>query len=90
MRLNIFIALILPVLTISVWAADTPTAPPPKGTICFSNSIRNTDQIPISCKGLGKFSSIAEIYDRGFRVVSSGVIPEAGIGTVFLIIEERK
>jgi hypothetical protein len=75
---------------ISAVAADAPAGPAPKGTVCFSNALRNTEAVPISCKGLGKFASVAEIYDRGYRVVSTGVITEAGTGTVYLIIEERK
>jgi hypothetical protein len=61
-----------------------------KGTVCFANSLRDTEHIAIFCKGLGKFASVAEIYERGYRVVSSGVLPETAISTVFLIIEERK
>jgi hypothetical protein len=63
---------------------------PLKGTICFAASIREADKSPIACKGLGKFLSVAEIYEHGYRVVSSGVLPETPAGTVFLIIEERK
>lgn len=63
---------------------------PLKGTVCFANLQRDSEQGSISCKGLGKFASVAEIYDRGYRVVSSGVLPSSGPGTAFLIIEERK
>ena len=60
-----------------------------KGTVCFANGIRHTEVVPIFCKGLGHFTSIAEIYEHGYRVVSSGVLNEPG-GTVYLIIEEQK
>jgi hypothetical protein len=90
MKKRIFGAVILAACGVSANASDATTSPPPKGTVCFSNSLRNTEQIAISCKGLGKFNSIAEIYERGYRVVSSGVLPEAGTGTVFFFIEERK
>lgn len=90
MKKRIFGAVILAACGVSANASDAPTSPPPKGTVCFANSLRNTEQIAISCKGLGKFNSIAEIYERGYRVVSSGVLPEAGTGTVFFFIEERK
>jgi hypothetical protein len=63
---------------------------PVKGTVCFAVSIREAERSPIACKGLGKFASVAEIYEHGYRVVSSGVLPETPAGTVFLIIEERK
>lgn len=85
-----FGAVILAACGAAANASDAPTSPPPKGTVCFANSLRNTEQVAISCKGLGKFTSIAEIYERGYRVVSSGVLPEAGTGTVFFFIEERK
>jgi hypothetical protein len=90
MKKTISLAFISLALAKPVLATDAPAGAPPKGTVCFSNAIRNTEQIPISCKNFGKFSSVAEIYERGYRVVSSGVLPEAGTGTVFFFIEERR
>jgi hypothetical protein len=90
MKIVCCLAVSAAVLSFTAFAADPPPGGPPKGTVCFSNSLRNADQIPIACKGLGKFSSVAEIYEKGYRVVSSGVFIEAGVSTVFLIIEERK
>lgn len=90
MRKAISVAFISMALVEPVLAADAPPSPPPKGTVCFSNAIRNTEQVPIFCKNVGKFSSVGDIYERGYRVVSSGVLPEAGTGTVFFFIEERR
>lgn len=86
MKKTIFFALILTALS---FASNATEANPnlPKATICYStNAMRLIDQQPMSCKGLGKFNSIDDLYQRGYRVVSSGVIPEAG-STIYLIIE---
>jgi hypothetical protein len=90
MTTRIFIAATLAALCSFATTSSSAQTSPMKGTVCFANSLRDTEHVAISCKGLGKFASVAEIYERGFRVVSSGVLPEAGTGTVFLIIEERK
>ncbi len=61
---------------------------PPKGTICFAgNSLRNLKDVPMGCVGLGRMSSIAEIYERGYRVVATGT--EVGGLTNYFIIEQR-
>jgi hypothetical protein len=70
--------------------AQQSSEPAPKGTVCFANSIRDTERVNISCKGLGKFSSVAEIYERGYRIVSTSVIHETQVGTVVIFIEEKK
>ena len=89
MRKAVFSAVILAALSTSSGAVDAPASGVPKGTICYgSNGLRTADAQPITCKGLGRFTSVADIYERGYRVVTSGVLPEAG-GTVFLIIELR-
>lgn len=89
MRKLLFTAVILTSIIRASFAADAASGPPPKGTICYgTNGLRMADTQPISCKELGRFSSVAEIYERGYRVVSSGVLPEPG-GTIFLIIEQR-
>ncbi len=78
-------------------AADPPGGQV-RGTMCTSNSLmvpgeKNT---LIACKGMGPFNSVAEIYDRGFRVVSSGFLPDSRPGFpplthgFYMIIEERK
>ena len=69
-------------------AADKAMGPPPKGTICFVNSIRHTNQVPLFCEGLGDFESIAAIYERGYRVTATGSLEEAGTG-IYLIIEKK-
>jgi len=63
---------------------------PVKGTVCYSKSLRPAENNRIACAGIGEFPSVEAIYAAGFRVVSSGVIQEAGGSTIFLIIEERK
>ena len=90
MTTRIYFAATLAAVSIFSNAAEAAETGPIKGTVCFANSLRDTERVAIACKGLGKFASVAEIYERGYRVVSSGVLPEAGTGTVFLIIEERK
>ena len=89
MRKAVFSAVILTATCASSGAADVPAGSAPKGTICYgANGLRTVETQPISCRGLGKFASVAEIYERGYRVVTSGVLPEAG-GTIYLIIESR-
>lgn len=87
---NIFFGATLASLSFFSVPATAQVAGQVKGTVCFSNQIRDTEKVNIFCKGLGKFVSVAEIYERGFRIVSSGVLPEAGTNTVFFFIEERK
>lgn len=92
MKKHTFVAATLVALFFSITGSVSAQTAPVKGTVCFAQTLRDTEHVAIFCKGLGKFASIAEIYERGFRVVSSGIVAEAGIGTgtVFLIIEERK
>lgn len=93
MSKNIVLKLVMAMA--SLWAtpqtfAQQTPAPAPKGTVCFANAIRDTERVNISCKGLGKFSSIAEIYEKGYRVVSSSVINETQVGTLVIFIEQSK
>ena len=90
MKLFAASALLLTIAATSAVAVDAPDGPPPKGTVCFARSLRDTEQIPMFCKGLGNMASVAEIYERGYRVVSTGITPEAGTGTVWLIIEKTR
>ena len=93
-----FLLLVLVVHTSLAAPFDTMSSIQPKGTICYSNSlvVAGEANLIINCKGLGKFNSIAEIYDRSYRVVSSGFVPESRPGmpaftsTIYMIIEERK
>lgn len=71
-------------------ASAQTTTPPPNGAVCYSKTLRPSDGQQISCPGIGKFTSVGDIYSAGYRVVSTGVIQEAGGSTIFLIIEERK
>lgn len=87
---NIFFGATLASLLPFACAVGAQDVGPVKGTVCFSSQIRDTEKVNISCKGLGKFATVAEIYERGFRIVSSGVLQEAGNNTVFFFIEERK
>jgi len=90
MTTRLLFAATLAAVSVFANAAETVKTGPIKGTVCFANSLRDTERVAIYCKGLGEFASVAEIYERGFRIVSSGVLPEAGTGAVFLIIEERR
>lgn len=76
----------LPLYTPAIAGAPLPI----KGTVCYSKSLRPAENHRIACADLGEFPSVEAIYAAGFRVVSSGVIQEAGGSTIFLIIEERK
>lgn len=91
MKKRIFCAVILAACGVVANAADTPPGPSPKGTICYSYNIGlEKDQTVIGCRGLGKFSSIAELYEKGYRVVNSGFVPGGTGQTMYFIIEERK
>ncbi len=90
MKKTIFSTVILAACSAAAIAADAPPSPAPKGTVCFSYEMRNTEKVPIGCKGLGRFFSIAEIYERGYRVVSSTTVMEGPVYTVIFFIEERK
>jgi len=79
-------------------AADAPQGSVPRATICYSNNMspKAGEQTVIGCQGLGKFSSLHELYERGFRVVSSGFVPDPRVGmspftqTMYFLVEERK
>jgi|GEM_PF-6491933 len=91
MKKCIFGAVILAACGICAKAADAPASLPPKGTICYSYNIGlEKDQTVIGCRGLGKFSSIAELYEKGYRVVNSGFVPGGTGQTMYFIIEDRK
>lgn len=87
---SIFFGATMASLSLFAFAAGAQDAGPIRGTVCFANQIRDTEKVPIFCKGLGKFNNISDLYDRGYRVVSSTVLPEAGVNTVVFFIEERK
>jgi hypothetical protein len=84
---SIVCAIALVAVSFAASAADAP--PAPKGTVCFVNTLRTPFPEAISCRDLGKFATVAEIYERGYRVVTAGILAETG-GAMFLIIEERK
>jgi len=90
MKPAITFAAILALSAASAFAADAPTGPLPKGTTCFSGSLRDTEQSPMSCKGIGKVANVAAIYELGYRVVSTVLLHESGMGTVVLIIEKTE
>lgn len=88
---NFAVAVILTSLCGASFADATP-----KGTLCYSNNITfEKDSTSISCRGInGAFRSVAEIYERGYRVVTSGFVPDPRSGgssqTMYFVIEERK
>ncbi len=87
---SIFFGVNLASLLLFSVAAGAQDAGPIKGTVCFTYDIRNTEQVPFSCKGLGKFANVSDLYERGYRVVSSTVVKETSVNTVVFFIEERK
>jgi hypothetical protein len=66
----------------------------PKAAICLANQgiFANQGDPPFVCAGIGEFKNIQELYDKGFRVISSGVVNRAAIATqaFYLVIEEKK
>lgn len=70
---------------------SAPTPPQPRGTVCTHYVLNAPDDVPvITCKGIGKILSVAELYERGYRVVSATQATGTGQGVVFIYIEERK
>ena len=66
----------------------------PKAAICLANQgiFANQGDPPFVCAGIGEFKNIQELYDKGFWVISSGVVNRAAIATqaFYLVIEEKK
>ena len=87
---SIFFGVNLASLLLFSVAASAQDARPIKGTVCFVNHMREIEQVPFFCKGLGKIASVNELYERGYRVVSSTVLQESVVNTVVFFIEERK
>lgn len=71
--------------------APSSPVPPMRGTVCAHFALNAPDDAQVvTCKGLGKFLSIAELYERGYRVVSSSAATGTAQGVIFIYIEERK
>lgn len=76
-----------------------PTSTPgnrPKATICFSyNLAKSSTQLPsLNCDSLGSVANLAELYEKGYRVVSSGILSEqypGGVTTrmLYFVVELR-
>lgn len=73
---------------LSAFAADSAPEPLPKGTVCFSHDMRTLATSPLSCVNLGKFSSVAALYERGYRVVSATYGEPQNVGLYTLIVEQ--
>lgn len=70
----------------SVYAQATP---PLRGGTCWGiTSSTLSPTVPFNCQHLGKVT-ISEIYEKGFRVVSSLTHTSVG-GSISLIIEEQR
>lgn len=97
MRNLVIAAVFLTSFTVSAVAAEPSATSPVKGAICYSNNlvVPGEQSVVISCKGIGRFGSVVEMYEKGFRVVSSGFLPESRPGmppltsTMYLIVEQR-
>ncbi len=66
-----------------------------RGGMCYSpNAMLSGANTFFNCDHIGRVKDIKEIYEKGFRVVSSGFVPKeagGGISTgFFLVIEERR
>ena len=64
----------------------------PKAAICLANQgiFTNKGNPPFACAGIGEFKNIQEIYDKGFRVVSTGLVKGIAVEAFYLVIEESK
>ena len=85
---------LLAILLVSFCCSTNAQASAPKAAICLANQgvFTNLGDPPFVCAGIGEFKNIQELYDKGFRVISSGVVNRAAIATqaFYLVIEERK
>jgi hypothetical protein len=68
---------------------------PVRGGMCYSpNALLSGAATVFNCDFIGRVKDIKEIYEKGFRVVSSGFVPkEAGGGIssgFYVVIEERR
>ena len=64
----------------------------PKAAICLANQgiFTNKGNPPFACAGIGEFKNIQEIYDKGFRVISTGLVKGTVVEAFYLVIEESK
>lgn len=64
----------------------------PKAAICLANQgiFTNKGNPPFVCAGIGEFKNIQEIYERGFRVISTGLVKGTVVEAFYLVIEESK
>ena len=86
---SMFCSAIVASLSLFASASSAQDVASPKGTICFTYNIRDIAKVPFTCTGLGKFASINELYERGYRVVSSTVLQESTVNTLIFFIEKR-
>lgn len=66
-----------------------------RGGRCYSpNAMLAEAQTYFHCDFIGKVTGIKEIYEKGFRVISSGFVPKDAGGGIssgfYVLIEERK
>lgn len=70
----------------------------PRGGMCGSINVFDArtpkEGKAFDCDIIGRVKNVNEIYEKGFRVVSSGFVPESDKKTpytyFYLVIEERK
>jgi len=82
-------------LVIAMTAGGVCAAQDVRGGMCYSpNALLAGGNTFFNCDHIGRVKHIKEIYERGFRVLSSNFVPKdagGGISTgLMLVIEERR
>jgi hypothetical protein len=83
------------VLVLGLTAGVVGAATDVRGGMCYSpNALLAGGNSFFNCDHIGRVKDIKEIYERGFRVLSSNFVPKeagGGISTgLMLVIEERR
>ncbi len=93
-RPSIFMKTLAPLAILLAFFCCATNAQPgaPKAAICLANQgiFTNKGNPPFVCAGIGEFKNIQEIYDKGFRVISTGLVKGTVVEAFFLVIEESK
>jgi hypothetical protein len=82
-------------IVVATQGAAYASSEPVRGGMCYSpNAMLSGATTFFNCDFIGRVKDIKEIYEKGFRVVSSGFVPKDAGGGIssgfFVIIEERR
>jgi hypothetical protein len=88
---SMFCSAIVASLSLFASASAAQDAASPKAAICYTFYIRDIakTQPSFNCPGAGKFTNISEVYERGYRVVSSNVLAGSSYDIFIVFIEKR-